>query len=60
MDGVTALAAPVILAASDASNVGPGLMGFLVVAMLGLVVFLLYRSMNKHLRRVPKNFDDHK
>jgi LPXTG-motif cell wall-anchored protein len=60
MEGVTALAAPVILAATDSSNVGPGLLGFVVVLILGFGVFLLYRSMNKHLRRVPKSFDDHK
>lgn len=60
MDGVTALAAPVILAAADSTNVGPGLMGFLVVAILGLVCWLLFRSMNKHLKRASKHFDGHK
>lgn len=30
----------------------PGLLGFAVFALLGLALFFLIRSMNKHLRRV--------
>lgn len=40
------------LAAVSASSVVPGVLGFLVVAGLGLVLFFLLRSMNKHLRKV--------
>jgi hypothetical protein len=38
--------------------VGAGLIGFLVV--LGLVVasILLFRSMSRHLRKVPPSFDE--
>jgi hypothetical protein len=32
--------------------VTPGLLGFIVFALLGLALFLLLRSMNKHVRRV--------
>ncbi len=44
-----------ILAAAHAvsSNaVVPGVLGFLVVAGLGVALFFLFRSMNKHLRKV--------
>lgn len=33
-------------------DVAPGVLGFLVVAAMGLALFFLLRSMNKHLRRV--------
>jgi zinc transporter ZupT len=51
MSAATVVAAP-------ANSAGPGVLGFLVVVALGFIVFVLYRSMNKHLRRVPKHFDD--
>jgi hypothetical protein len=41
-----------ILASPAASQVVPGVLGFLVVAAMGLVLFFLLRSMNKHLRKV--------
>jgi len=44
-----------LLAASSqsvASQVTPGLLGFLVVAGLGLAVFFLFRSMNKQLKKI--------
>jgi hypothetical protein len=40
------------LAAASASAIVPGVLGFLVVAALGLALFFLLRSMNKHLRKV--------
>jgi hypothetical protein len=40
------------LAAASANAVVPGVLGFLVVAALGLALFFLLRSMNKHLRKV--------
>jgi hypothetical protein len=40
------------LAAVSASTVVPGVLGFLVVAGLGLALFFLLRSMNKHLSKV--------
>ena len=45
---VTVLAA----GASTASQVEPGLLGFLVVAGIGVALFFLLRSMNKQLRKV--------
>lgn len=44
-----------VLAAGGAPSpdvVTPGLLGFIVFALLGLALFLLVRSMNKHVRRV--------
>ncbi len=45
---VSALAA----GASTASEVEPGLLGFLVVAGMALALYFLIRSMNKQLRKV--------
>jgi hypothetical protein len=41
-----------ILASPAASQVVPGLLGFIVVAGMGLALFFLLRSMNKQLRKV--------
>jgi hypothetical protein len=45
---VTVLAA----GASVASQVEPGVLGFSIVAGIGVVLFFLLRSMNKQLRKV--------
>lgn len=37
-------------------QVSPGVLGFVVVALLGLALFFLLRSMNKQMRKI--NFDD--
>ena len=42
----------VLASASVASQVEPGVLGFLVVAGLGVALFFLLRSMNKQLRKV--------
>jgi hypothetical protein len=42
----------VLAASSTASQVYPGLLGFLVVAGMGLALYFLFRSMNKHLRKI--------
>jgi hypothetical protein len=43
------------LAAAPAANtVVTGVLGFLVVAAMGLALFFLLRSMNKHLRKVVR------
>jgi hypothetical protein len=50
-----------ILASPLASQVVPGILGFLVVAGMGIVLFFLFRSMNKQLRKVmgrPRWQDD--
>lgn len=41
-----------ILATPAASQVVPGVLGFLVVAGMSLALFFLLRSMNKQLRKV--------
>ena len=38
--------------APTASQVVPGVLGFLVVAGMGVILFFLLRSMNKQLRKV--------
>jgi hypothetical protein len=41
-----------MIAAADASAVGPGLLGFLVMFGLALALIVLVRSMVGHLRKV--------
>jgi hypothetical protein len=43
-----------ILASPAASQVVPGVLGFLVVAAMAVALYFLLRSMNKHLRRVAR------
>ena len=44
---------------STINDVEPGLLGFLVVAVLGLALVLLLRSMNKQFRKIgPRPEDD--
>jgi len=54
MTGALALGSAV-LAAPEPGTAGP--LGLLVLTLLGIAVFLLWRSMVKHLRRVPASFD---
>ena len=42
----------VAAASSTASQVYPGLVGFLVVAGMGLALYFLFRSLNKQLRKI--------
>lgn len=51
----TALANGAVLAKATVSdnNVTPGVLGFIVVAAMGIALFFLLRSMNRHLRKVP-------
>jgi len=44
----------IVLASPAASQVVPGILGFLVVAGMGLALFFLLWSMNKHLRKVVR------
>jgi hypothetical protein len=41
-----------VLVAVDESKVTPGLLGFVVVALLGVATYLLIRSMNRQIRRI--------
>ncbi|MBX6381427.1 MAG: hypothetical protein IRZ07_00430 [Microbispora sp.] len=36
----------------DASSYGPGLLGFLIVAAIGLALFFLLKNMNKQMRKI--------
>jgi hypothetical protein len=47
----TALASPVVRAIQD-NKVSPGVLGFLVVAALGVATWLLIRSMNRQLHKI--------
>ncbi len=38
--------------AVEESNVNPGLLGFVVVALLGVATWLLIRSMNRQIRKI--------
>jgi hypothetical protein len=42
----------VAAAASTASQITPGLLGFLVVAGMSLALFFLFRSLNKQLHKI--------
>jgi hypothetical protein len=42
----------VVAAASTASQIAPGALGFLVVAGMGLALFFLFRSLNKQLHKI--------
>ncbi|MEP6697548.1 MAG: hypothetical protein ABJA34_11820 [Pseudonocardiales bacterium] len=45
-----------VLAAKEApAQAGP--LGLFVILLLGVALFLLIRSMNRHLRKVPPSFD---
>ena len=46
--GATLLA----LAANDDSRVSPGVLGFIVVALLGVATWLLIRSMGRQLKKI--------
>ncbi|MFC6082347.1 hypothetical protein [Sphaerisporangium aureirubrum] len=41
-----------VLAAAPVTPVGPGLIGFLVVAAIGVALYFLIRSMNKQMSRI--------
>jgi hypothetical protein len=45
-------------ASSSLNNVEPGLLGFLVVAVLGLALVFLLRSMNKQFRKIGPRPED--
>ena len=45
-----------IMAAEDSGKAGP--LGLLVLILLGVAAYFLFRSMSRHLRRVRENFPD--
>ena len=44
--------------AVDDADVSPGVVGFLVVAFLGVATYLLIRSMNRQIKRIDLPDDD--
>ncbi|NHC45814.1 hypothetical protein [Motilibacter aurantiacus] len=52
MSTTTLLALPLAAEQIDESKITPGLTGFLLFALLGAALWLLIRSMNRHLGRV--------
>ena len=52
---MTPVAGALLLADSDSGKGSP--IGLLVVLVLVVAVYFLYRSMNRHLRKVPGKFD---
>jgi hypothetical protein len=50
------LAVPVVRAIED-QKVSPGVLGFLVVAAIGIATWLLIRSMNRQLRKISFSED---
>jgi hypothetical protein len=50
------LSAVQVLAAGD-SDFGAGFIAFSVVVVLCVASFFLFRSMNRHLRKVPDSFE---
>jgi hypothetical protein len=52
---VAAVASSTQNSTSTVNDVEPGVLGFLVVAAMGLALYFLLRSMNRHLRKLgPK------
>jgi hypothetical protein len=53
-------AAHTVLAAGSVTNneVTPGVLGFLVVAGMGVALYFLLKSLNKQLRKIPPPPDD--
>lgn len=54
---VHVLLATEVLARGSSDWVGPGLAGFVVIGVLGVAVYFLWRSMNHQLRKV--RFEEH-
>jgi hypothetical protein len=46
------------LLASGGSSLGAGFIAFVVVLVLCVASYFLFRSMNRHLRNVPATFED--
>jgi hypothetical protein len=46
-----------VLLASGNGDLGAGFIAFLIVVALGVACYFLFRSMTRHLRKVPASFD---
>jgi hypothetical protein len=53
--------AAVAASSSNSNDIEPGVLGFLVVAAMGVALVFLLRSMNKQFRKIapPPGADDH-
>jgi hypothetical protein len=51
------LTAHMTVLASGHSGLGAGFIAFLVVLVLSVASYFLFRSMNRHLRKVPASFE---
>ena len=49
--------AAVAASSSNSNDVEPGVLGFLVVAAMGVALVFLFRSMNKQFRKITPNPD---
>ena len=58
MTFIAALASSASNSTSTINNVEPGLLGFLVVAGLGVSLFFLLRSMNKQFKKIGPRPED--
>ena len=54
---VEAITAQARVLASGGSGLGAGIIAFLVVLVLCIAAYFLFRSMNRHLRKVPASFE---
>jgi hypothetical protein len=54
---VDAVGAHMRVLASGHSGLGAGFIAFLLVVVLCVASYFLFRSMNRHLRKVPASFD---
>lgn len=43
--------------ADGGGGLGAGFIAFIVVVVLSVASYFLFRSMSRHLRKVPKSFD---
>jgi hypothetical protein len=46
---------PAVLAGPESDKAGP--LGLLTIVLLGIAVYFLYRSMARHIKKVPSSFD---
>jgi hypothetical protein len=56
MSDLFAAGAGRVLASGD-GDLGAGFIAFVVVVALGIACYFLFRSMARHLRKVPASFD---
>lgn len=52
MSGLTVAGVTGVVRAVDDSKVTPGVLGFIVVAVLGVATWLLIRSMNRQMKKI--------